>query len=398
MIKQIQGWLRKSLGLPSTWSDRQWAAALRGNLIGGPLTTDALLRSSAVVACAGLIADSLASVPLRVTQHVPSGGIQVVTQSDAVSALLSLTWDHRSSSTFGCACLGNGWLVRDPDGNLRALDSWTTSAYIGDLAGRQQVWVREVAAGVGDLIPYEDTAHIRFRSSPHYILGYSPLVLASDSVLAALATIRMARALSLNASQPGITLQAPGRLSDKAHNNIKSSWEEAVGGDKQGSVAILEEGIVAKILETPTALDSQLVESLEWGAADVARLFNVPPTLIGLTKDSNKSSSDSETRQFATRCLKPWGFRISDRLSRLLLTDAERAKGLCVEHDLTELSLGQGKERSEYLSQLVNSGILKSNEARNSIGAEDDPDGDKLRFPSNTAPVGATNASQAQPN
>jgi HK97 family phage portal protein len=392
MLKQIQGLLRKALGLPSTWSDRTWARVLRGDWSDGSLTTDMLLRSSAVVACASLIADSLGSCPLRCVIHSPGGGTQVVTQSDAVTSLLSFTFDDRTASVFGAAALGNGWCYRNPDtAELLALDSWRTTAYVDP---DQKIWVRE---GGGELLPYESIGHIKFRSQPRYVLGFNPCMLASDSVLASLGVLRMARAMSVNNARPGIILSMPTSLSDKALKNVKDSWKEAFGGDSQGSSpAVLEEGLQASVLPMPDAASSQLVESLEFGSADIARIYGVPPSTIGLVKDSSRSTSVEESRQLVQRCLKPWGSRIGDRLSRLLLTDQERAKGLVIEHDLSELVLGLGKERSEYLSRLVLSGILRSNEARGSIGAEPDPDGNKLRFPVNVMPDGGNDGGSPQ--
>jgi phage portal protein BeeE len=308
-------------------------------------------------------------------QHVPSGGAQIVTQADAVASILSLSFDDRATSVFHCLSLGNGFLQRMPDGSLFALDASRTVAMIDNVTG--QVWLREVGPA---FINYGSVAHYRWRTTPRCVLGYSPLILACDSMQAALAIVRMASAMATNSANPSVVLSAPGSLSDKAVQNLKASWREAHSGDQQGGTAILEEGLVAKVLEAPSATDSQLVEAQEWGASDVCRLFQVPPTLCGLQKDSNRATSAEESRQFVARCLRPWNARIGDRLGRLLLSDRERARGIAIEHDLTELALGQGLERAQYLRELTGAGILTSNESRNSIGYEDAPNGDELRF------------------
>jgi HK97 family phage portal protein len=384
MLKAIQRLLRKSLGLasPAAWSVAEWSRLMAGGLKDG-LTVEQLSRASSVVACSGLIADTLASCPLRVISHSPGGGIQQVNESDASSSLLTFDFDSRSAAVYGCCVLGNGWIYCDPTtGDLFALDSWRTSAFFGP---DKNVWIREVG---GELLAYQDIAHLKFRSQPRYVLGYSPLMMAQDSMLAMLGTLRMARAMSLNAAHPGVILSIPGNLSDKGLKNVKESWVESFGGDKAGSSpAVLEEGLTASTLDMPDALSMALVETLEFGAADVARLYNVPPSCIGLVKDSSRSTSVEESRQLVQRCLRPMQARIGDRLGRLLLTDQERAKGLEIAHDLAELTLGLGRERSEYLSRLTLAGIMQSNEARGSIGLEPDPDGGKLRFPVNTMPA-----------
>jgi HK97 family phage portal protein len=366
--------------LPSAWSWRQWQATLRGDLTGDLSIAD-LTKSSAVIACSGLIADTLAAAPLGVVQRIPTGGLRQVTQANANAALLSLTFDDRAASLFGALLVGNGWLWLAPDGTLCALDSNRTSAYID---AQQRVWVRQ---GNDPYRPYSSVAHFRFKSQPGYILGYNPCLLASDSVGADLALIRMAKALAKNVQSPGGVLVHPTELSEEAAVRLLTSWQESVGGERAGAVALLEDGLDFKPIQKPSASDSELTAALEWSAADVCRLYNVPPTLVGLLKDSNKATSSEENRAFYARCLKPWAARISDVLGRLLLSDEERKAGLSIETSLDELSLGQGVERATYLRALVLSSIATPNEARNSLGMADLPDGGTLLSPVNMTPI-----------
>jgi HK97 family phage portal protein len=384
------GWIKKSFPLAgfgtgfgprrgtnvSAWSVRDWQRVLRGDLI-GDLSVEQLTRSSAVVACAGLIADTLASAPLGVVQRIPSGGLRQVSQSNANAALLTLSYDDRAASLFGCLTMGNGWLWLEPDGTLCALDSNRTYAYV---APDGSIWIKQ---GGDPYIAYAAVAQLRFRSQPGYVLGFNPLLLAADSVKADLGIAKMAGAMALNAQHPGGLLNYPGQMSDETAERLKKSWQEVNAGDQQGGIAVLEEGMTFTQLKAPSATDAQMVEALEWSAADICRLYALPPTLLGLLKDSNKATSAEENRAFYARCLKPWAARISDSLGRLLLSHAERKAGLCIETDLSELALGQGKERADYLRSLVLTGIISRNEARNSIGYEDAPNADELLVPMN---------------
>ena len=396
------GWLKKAFpfatfgggGGPrrgvnvNAWSLRDWQRVLRGDLV-GDLSVEQLMRSSAVVACAGLIADTLASAPLYVVQRVPGGGLREVDQSDASSVLRTLTYDDRAAAVFGAATLGNGWLWQAPDGTLCALDSNRTLAYV-DPQGR--IWIKQ---GADPYVSYASVAHLRFRSQPGYVLGFNPCLLACDSLKADLGLVRMAGAMATRSSAPSGLLRYPGVLTDEAADRIRIGWQEQTVGEASGGTPILEEGLDWKPVEAPNATDAQMVEALEWSAADVCRLYNVPPTLVGLLKNTNRSTATEENRAFHSRCLRPWSARIGSSLSRLLLSDTERAAGLCIETDLSTLALGEGVERATYLRQLVLSGILSRNEARNSIGYEDAPDGDVPMAPLNMTPadqLGANNA------
>jgi HK97 family phage portal protein len=400
--RAMVGWIKKSFPLAgfgtgvgprrgvnvNAWSLRDWQHVLRGDLI-GDLSVEQLTRSSAVVACAGLIADTLASAPLGVVQRIPSGGLRQVNESNANAALLTLSYDDRAASLFGCLTMGNGWLWLEPDGTLCALDSNRTYAYV---APDGSIWIKQ---GGDPYIAYAAVAQLRFRSQPGYILAHNPCLLAADSVKADLGIAKMAGAMALNAQSPGIIMNYPGQLSDQSVEQIRKSWMQINAGDQQGGVAVLEEGMTLTQLKAPSATDAQMVGALEWSAADICRLYAVPPTLLGLLKDSNKATSVEENRAFYARCLKPWAARISDVLGRLLLSDAERAAGLCIETDLSELALGQGAERANYLRSLVLTGIITRNEARNNLGFPDAPNADELLVPLNTGPadqLGVANA------
>ncbi|MCP3849624.1 MAG: phage portal protein [Gammaproteobacteria bacterium] len=55
--------------------------------------------------------------------------------------------------------------------------------------------------------------------------------------------------------------------------------------------------------------------------------------------------------------------------------------------DLSSLIRGEGTELADYLSKLVNGGIITINESRNMIGLIDVDNGDVIRSPVNTAPL-----------
>lgn len=379
--------------LPSSWSVRQWNTVLRGGML-GEVSLDALMRSSAAIACSNLIADTIASAPISIVQRDPETGTGQVTQSAASDALLMLTYDDMSSSIFGAAVMGNGFLYFDGS-TLTALDSFRTSVYIEPDGS---IWVKQA---VGPYLPYTQVAHVKFRHQAGFILGFNPALLAQDSLKAALGLIGMAGAMAVNSAHPGIVLQAPEALTDKAIKNIKSSWMEAVGGERQGGVAVTEEGIEVKVLEMPNATDSQMIEAQDWSAGDICRLYAVPPECVGLLRDSNRATSQEAGRALYSRCIRPWAARISDAMSRQLLTVAERKQGLQVAFDLSSLQVGFGKEAADYWAALCNAGIASTNDARDALSLPDVPMGDRVRTPLNMTfldkldQVGGANVSRA---
>jgi phage portal protein BeeE len=156
------------------------------------------------------------------------------------------------------------------------LDSSRTSAYI-DQSNR--VWVRQ---GADPFISYDNVAQIRWRTQPGFILGFSPVMLAANSVAANLGLVRMASTLARNVSQPAIFLEYPGVLAEPAWENIRKSWQELHSGDNAFGLGLIEEGMKVSKLPLPSAADSEMTAALEWSASDFARLFSIPPSLLGL--------------------------------------------------------------------------------------------------------------------
>src|SRR5205814_1233907 len=117
---------------------------------------------------------------------------------------------------------------------------------------------------------YGSIAHLKFRSQPGFILAFNPCMLAVDSVRADLGLVRMAAALAQNAAHPGGVLEYPHMVNEEMATRIRDSWNLVNSADNVGQTAILEEGLKYTPLKVPSAADQQMVEALEWSAADLA--------------------------------------------------------------------------------------------------------------------------------
>jgi HK97 family phage portal protein len=313
-------------------------------------------------------------------QRKAGGGLIEVTSGSATDALASLSWQDMNACVFDACARGNGWLRLD-GGTLTALDDARTGVFI-DSANR--IFVRDF---VGTLTPYERVGHIKGKHVPHYVRGVNVLLYAQSSLKSAIGITELAGAMAKNAATPSGVIHYPGVVSDEAATNIRHSWEQVTKGEAAGGVPILEEGMTYERFPAPSAADAQLVEALQWSVSEIARMYGVPNSLLNLTDSVTRATAAEESRQFFNRALKPWASRVSDVLSRLLLTDAERRQGQAVQFDLSELALGIGRERAEYVRALVLSSVVTPNEARNSLQMEDIEGGDQLLSPVNVMPI-----------
>ena len=102
------------------------------------------------------------------------------------------------------------------------------------------------------------------------------------------------------------------------------------------------------------------------------------------SSDVNNSTSSELSRSFVKFGLGPLACRIGDSLSHSLLSPRKLSQGYRIELDLTSNMIGQGEERSTYLSQMVNSGVMSLNEARALSNLAAVENGNEIRVPINT--------------
>jgi HK97 family phage portal protein len=117
------------------------------------------------------------------------------------------------------------------------------------------------------------------------------------------------------------------------------------GPGNSSRVAILEEGMqfdaVQMTLET-----AQLAATREFHAVELARIFQVPPAVVGILGTSNFATSEAARSVFfATNCLTPWAVALELEFQRsVFLSDR-----YFLELDLSGLTRGTFAERAQTM-------------------------------------------------
>lgn len=126
---------------------------------------------------------------------------------------------------------------------------------------------------------------------------------------------------------------------------------------------------------------------------DIARIFNVPPSTVGITDNATYSNVDGESRALVVRCLAPMAKRIEQAMNAALLTTESR-KRLFIEHDLAGLMRGDLKARYEAYRVGREWGWLSPNEIRALENMPQIKGGDEYLSPLNMTPLGAREDAQ----
>ena len=156
------------------------------------------------------------------------------------------------------------------------------------------------------------------------LVGYSPIAMAKNAIGLAIAAEEYGSKFYANGAAPSGVLEHPNVLKDPA--KVRDSWNAAFGGSSNAHrVAVLEEGMKY----TPISIspnEAQFLETRKFQIDEIARIFRVPPHMVGDLEKSSFSNIEQQSLEFVKYTLNPWVCRWEQALQRALLDDDEKGK------------------------------------------------------------------------
>jgi hypothetical protein len=216
--------------------------------------------------------------------------------------------------------------------------------------------------------------HLRWMSDDG-VNGLVPVELARDA-------IGLARALEIhgatyfgNGARPGVILSTDQMLSPEAAENTRNQWERAHRGpDRAHRTAVLQGGLKVNELGGNNQ-EAQYLEARRFAIEECARVWGVPPHLVGDLSRSSFSNIEQQSLDYVQNGLMPWLRRIESAIARDLLTDEDTF----AEFDTRGALRADAAGRSAYYQTLWNLGVLSVNEIRSLENLNPVDDGD-VRF------------------
>lgn len=160
-------------------------------------------------------------------------------------------------------------------------------------------------------------------------------------------------------------------------------WErEYTGSQNAHKVALLGGGFTYQPLSVP--LDQlQWAESRKYGAEEIARIFSVPPAMLGMDSQTAYSNYEQQVLQFFQGCIFPWVRRIESEIERKMLKDVN----LECRFNVDALLRADLKNRSDYYHTLLSDGVMSINEVRAKEGLGPVDGGDEHHLQVNQLPL-----------
>lgn len=361
MLKRLFGLEKRAEPVPNGdnyWS--RWSAMRSGT--GNPESL------AAVYACVSAISETIASLPLHLYKR---GDLKERAKEHSLYKVLhtqpnpyQTALEFRESMQAAVLLTGNAFarIERGSDGQVVALHPVgsmsiheTPTGIVYEYAGRQGTLHR--------LLPHE-VFHLRHRASTGSpLLGVSPIQASRETVSMAHAEREHGRQTFENGGRLSGILKFPQKLKDDQRASLRSSWEsQHAGSANAGKTAILEAGVEYQTVSM-SMQDAEYLASREFSVEEIARLFRVPPTVIGDLKHGNYSNSVEMNRIFVTMTLSRHLVMWEQAISTQLLTEAGR-KRYRAKHSVEGLLRGDSKNRAEFYKLGIDAGWLLPSDAR----------------------------------
>lgn len=208
------------------------------------------------------------------------------------------------------------------------------------------------------LLP-DEMLHLRYHTDDG-VLGRSPIAVARDTVGLALAErTHGAKMFEQGTKLSGVIETQPGTTKAQA-GDIRDSWATGQAGvNNHGKTAVLPSGATFKTVSM-TLEDAEWIEARRLSVEEVARLFRVPPVLIGDLREANYSNAVELGRYFVTHTLRRHLVMWEQAISRVLITNP----AFYAEHNVEGLLRGDSLTRANFYQRGIEDGWLLKSEVR----------------------------------
>jgi HK97 family phage portal protein len=207
-----------------------------------------------------------------------------------------------------------------------------------------------------------EVLHLRDRTDEG-LVGKSRLSRARSVIDASAQVQAFANSVYRNGVAPSGILEADERIEDNQLQRLKDQFARAFSGaSNAGSALVLDQGVKWKQLGVSPE-DAELLNSRRFSVEEIARIFSVPPPIIGDLSHGTFTNTETVGRWFATNTLSPWIRKIEAEFKRSVFSEASRPTHRLT-FDMSAFLRGDPEQRWQAHKIAAETGILDLNEIR----------------------------------
>ena len=307
---------------------------------GKPVNERTAMQTTAVYACVRILAEAVASLPLHVYEYQDDGGKKLVHDHPLYYLLHDEPNPEMTSFVFRETLMshlliwGNAYAQIIRDGAGRVLGLYPLLPDKMDVQRDDRGNIYYVYSRNSDENPmFKEYGDIRLKAEDVFhipglgfdgLIGYSPIAMAKNAVGMTLACEEYGASFFANGANPGGVLEHPGVLKDPS--KVRESWNSVYRGvNNAHKIAVLEEGMKYQQIGIPPE-EAQYLETRKFQINEIARLYRIPPHMVGDLDKSSFSNIEQQSLEFVKYTLDPWVIRWEQSLQRSLLLPGEKGK------------------------------------------------------------------------
>ena len=334
------------------------------------------MQTTAVYACVRILSEAIASLPIHVYRY-KDGGKEMVCDHPLYTLLHDEPNPEMTSFVFRETLMshlliwGNAYaqIIRNGKGEVLSLypllpnkmsmerDSNGVLYYVYSRYTDENPNMKKM----GDIIlRQEDVLHIPGLGFDG-LIGYSPIAMARNAVGMTMACEEYGASFFANGANPGGVLEHPGVLKDPA--KVRDSWNAVYRGTTNAhKIAVLEEGMKYQQIGIPPE-EAQFLETRKFQINEIARLFRIPPHMVGDLEKSSFSNIEQQSLEFVKYTLDPWVIRWEQALKKSLFLPEEK-KEFFIKLNVDGLLRGDYQSRMNGYAIGRQNGWLSTNDIR----------------------------------
>ena len=377
---------------------------LGGTTSGKTVTERSAMQMTAVYSCVRILAEAVAGLPLHLYRYKEDGGKEKAIDHpllhDEPNPEMS-SFVFRETLMTHLLLWGNAYaqIIRNGKGEVVALYPLMPNKMTVDRGENGQLYYEYSRSN--DEAPTMKGSTVRLRPSDvlHIpglgfdgLVGYSPIARAKNTIGMAIACEEYGAKFFAYGAAPGGVLEHPGTIKDP--QRVRESWQSTFGGSGNASkIAVLEEGMKY----TPIGISpeqAQFLETRKFQINEIARIFRVPPHMVGDLEKSSFSNIEQQSLEFVKYTLEPWLIRWEQSIQRSLLSTNEKPLYFA-KFNVDGLLRGDYASRMQGYATARQNGWMSANDIRelenlDRIPAEDG--GDLYLINGNMLPLGSAGA------
>lgn len=363
---------------PKNFSGLTTSSFLFGSSTSGKVVNErSALQMTAVYSCVRILSEAIAGLPLHVYKIREGGGKEKAISHPLYRLLHDEPNPEMTSFVFRETLMGHlllwgnayAQIIRNGHGNIVALYPLMPNKMSVNRDASGQIYYTYTKSPDENLPPAADRViHLSAADVLHIpglgfdgLLGYSPIAMAKNAIGMAMACEEYGAKFFANGAAPGGVLEHPGVVKDPVR--VRDSWNQVFQGSSNShKVAVLEEGMKYN----PIAISpdqAQFLQTRKFQINEIARIFRVPPHMVGDLEKSSFSNIEQQSLEFVKYTLDPWVVRWEQSMNKALISSQDKNQYF-VRFNLDGLLRGDYQSRMTGYATGRQNGWLSANDIR----------------------------------